>query len=144
MKVISIFILASILFCAAGFSQDVVRLLINKNTAGEVKVNSNLNVIKVAQKKYGVVHNLAIEVIPAYIDRAGYKRYIEVTDENDAPIFDAKERPKEMKPGYYTLNIAKTRKAFEMYKTLKVYYLEEPEDKKTEVIKKLLVTVNIE
>jgi hypothetical protein len=138
--------LLALFFVSISFGQEKVMLLINKRPAGEVKVNSNVRIVKVQQKKFGIVHDVTLKVEPAYMDRAGYKRTLEVTDEKDQPIFDVKERPKEMTPGLYSFNIEKTRKAFTEYKNLKVYYVETPEIAKNgeKPSRKLLLNINIE
>jgi hypothetical protein len=138
--------LLAIFLVTISFAQEKVMLLINKRPAGEVKVNSDIHIVKVQQKKFGIVHNVSLKIEPAYMDREGYKRTLEITDDKDQPIFDVKERPKEMKPGFYSFNIEKARKAFTEYKNLKVYYVETPEIAKNGELpsRKLLLNIDIE
>jgi|GEM_PF-4364135 len=138
--------LIAIFLISTSFGQETIKLLINKQPAGEVKVNSDIHIVKVQQKKFGIVHNVSLKVEPAYMDRAGYKRTLEITDDKDQPIFDVKERPKELKPGFYTFNINKTRKAFSEYKNLRVYYVETPDIVRNgeQTTRKLLLNINID
>jgi hypothetical protein len=147
MKIKSFLILLTGLFIYSNISaQEIVKLYINKRFVGQTKGEKDISLVRVNKKKFGVVNNLSIRLSPAYIDRGGFKRHVEITDEKDNLLFTVKEKPREMRPGIYHFNISRVRWAFAKHKNFKLYYVTVPESEGNNGPgeKKLLLNIRVE
>lgn len=133
-----------ILISFFSFSQDQVKLLINKRVVGQVNVGSEVHVAKAQGKKYGVIHSLMLEIDSATFDRKANKRNLVIAGENGHTLFSVEENPRKWHPGIYEISIEKARKALAEHKLLKIYYSFTPFKKNLAPNKVLLLTVNVD
>ena len=116
--------LVVLIFSVNVFAQnDIVRLIINGKSIGEVPITETPAVITVNKMKYKKIPDLTLIIKQKVVNKI-YKRTLQITDKNESLLFSVNEQ--KAKIGLYKINLTKMRQQLLQHNAIKVYLAEDP------------------
>ena len=116
--------LVVLIFSVNLFAQDdIIRLIINGKTIGQVPITENPAIISVNKLSYKKISDLTLIIKQKVVNKI-YKRTLQITDKKDSLLFSVNEQ--RTKAGLYKIDLTKMRQQLLQQDIIKVYLAEDP------------------
>ena len=116
--------LVVLIFSVNLFAQDdIIRLIINGKTIGQVPITENPAIISVNKLSYKKISDLTLIIKQKVVNKI-YKRTLQITDKNESLLFSVNEQ--RTKAGLYKIDLTKMRQQLLQQDIIKVYLAEDP------------------